>query len=146
MSSRDGLRLWWLIRKEGKDKSYVLSAYVITDRDAESEAPTVESTILGLEDRLFGSGETAREAELNAMQLLHDMLEDALASGTLEESFKDAKGLGVKLAAVPFEKMVEMMEEFRDTAAGKPATSKRLSLSDAGWRAEPATPELAEVC
>lgn len=148
MKSRDGFRLWWLIRQEGQESSYILTAYVMTDRDAESEAPTFESTIVGLEDRIFASGDTAHEAEENAMRLLHDMLEDALETDNLEPCFRDAKnkGLGVKLQAVPFQKMVAMLEEFIDRTSEKPAVSKRLSISDTGWRAEPATSEVAGVC
>lgn len=144
MTLDDGVRLWWLIREAGPDSSYVLTAYVRTDRDEKSESPAFESTIVGLQNRLAALGETAAEAEKNAMLLLRDMLEDAIESDEVEACFRDAKGLGWKLTLVPFNEMAATIQEFVANTS-EPSKSK-LVIEDedgSGWRATPAT---AEVC
>jgi len=145
--THDGMRLWWLVRENSATSCYVLSAYVSVVRDpgeSKGDQPIFESTIAGLEDRLFASGETAAEAEQEAMRLLHDLFEDALETDTLKQSFAGAKGLGVKLAKVSFNQMVESLKSVTKITAEAEAEA-RPTIEDQKWVAEPAT-DLAEVC
>lgn len=148
MDYGDATRLWWLIRANDQSSSYVLTAYVKIEHDTEGDQPIYESTIAGLENRIFGAGETAREAEINAMRLLGDMLEVALKQGSFEKCFADAKGFGAELNAVPFDKMVDTLKSVVMASTGKAgdAQKQRPFLEAPGMRAEPLTRELAESC
>lgn len=143
--TRDGLRLWWLIRQDGRDRCYVLQAYVKTDQDKESGEPAYEATIIGMEDRLVASGETPNEAERKAMWLLDDILEDAIASETMDECFAKTS-MKAKSVEVPFHEMVAMIRDFvATTSAASPTVQAKHRLNDASVYAEPAT-EPAGAC
>lgn len=149
MEIRDGFRNWWLVRQHGADRSYVLSAMVLTDYDDEGNQPVFESTVAGLEDRLLAHGETFFEAEENAMSILHDMLEAALKGEGLEACFGGAKGFSAKLVETPFEKVVELLTNFVESQSmsmqAKKADAFARAKSSRQWCAQP-TGEVAEDC